>query len=181
MYSVVDDTSPTSNAPLKGGKASIFEGGVRVPMIVAWPNHIKPNTRNDALVQSTDFFPTFVDLIGFKTKPEQFFDGVFFAPALRGESLLTRCHLHLLPPRPTRPRLDPALSLSSPRKLRPHPRVPPRKKGRSPLPPLRPRERHRRDQKPRFQISRNDHQTRCKTNAVLKRNKSGYPLYKPQI
>jgi hypothetical protein len=43
MYSVVDDTSPTRNAPLKGGKASIFEGGVRVPMIVAWPNHIKPS------------------------------------------------------------------------------------------------------------------------------------------
>lgn len=86
MYNEVDGTTPTSNFPLRGGKASMFEGGVRVPMIVAWPDHIKPDSRCDALVQSTDFFPTFVDLLGIKTEPDQKFDGVNIAAALKGEA-----------------------------------------------------------------------------------------------
>ncbi|MDB4507141.1 dihydroxy-acid dehydratase, partial [Akkermansiaceae bacterium] len=66
MYNEIDGTSPTSNFPLRGGKAAMFEGGVRVPMIVAWPGNIAADTRNDALVQSTDFFPTFLDLLPLK-------------------------------------------------------------------------------------------------------------------
>ncbi|MGJ8694702.1 MAG: sulfatase [Verrucomicrobiaceae bacterium] len=85
MYNEVDGTTPTSNFPLRGGKASMFEGGVRVPMIVAWPGHIQPETRSDALVQSTDFFPTFLDLLPLKKEEGQEFDGVSLAPALRGE------------------------------------------------------------------------------------------------
>ena len=85
MYNEVDDTTPTSNAPLRGGKASMFDGGVRVPMIVAWPGTITPETRSDALVQSTDFFPTFVDLLPIKAQPDQKFDGLSIAPALRGK------------------------------------------------------------------------------------------------
>ena len=86
MYNEIDGTSPTSNAPLRGGKASMFEGGVRVPMIVAWPGHIKPDTRNDALVQSTDFYPTFLDLLPLKKEEGQEFDGVSIAFALKGEA-----------------------------------------------------------------------------------------------
>ncbi|MEN8849121.1 MAG: sulfatase [Akkermansiaceae bacterium] len=85
MYNEIDGTSPTSNFPLRGGKATMFEGGVRVPMIVAWPGNIAADTRNDALVQSTDFFPTFLDLLPLKKEEGQEFDGVSIASALKGE------------------------------------------------------------------------------------------------
>jgi len=85
MYNVVDDTSPTSNYPLKGGKASQFEGGIRVPMIVAWPGQIKPASRSDALVQSTDFYPTLLNILELDPAEGQIFDGTSILPALKGK------------------------------------------------------------------------------------------------
>ena len=85
MYNVVDDTSPTSNAPLKGGKASQFEGGIRVPMIVAWPGEIKPASTSDALVQSTDFYPTLLHILKLDPEEGQIFDGTNILPALKGQ------------------------------------------------------------------------------------------------
>jgi arylsulfatase A-like enzyme len=85
MYNTVDNTTPTSNAPLRGGKASMFEGGVRVPMVVAWPGKVEPDTRNDSRVQSDDFYPTILDMLGIKPQPKQKFDGVSFLPALEGK------------------------------------------------------------------------------------------------
>lgn len=61
MYNEVDGTTPTSNRPLRGGKASMFEGGVRVPCVVVWPGITAPGSRSDALVQSEDFYPTLLD------------------------------------------------------------------------------------------------------------------------
>jgi len=87
MYNEIDNTTPTSNRPLRGGKATMFEGGVRVPMIVAWTGYIKPSSTIDSLVQSIDFFPTFVELLGLKAEDDQKFDGISFAKALKGESL----------------------------------------------------------------------------------------------
>lgn len=86
MYNEVDGTTPTSNTPLRGGKATMFEGGVRVPMIVSWPGHIEPASTNDTLVQSIDFFPTFAELLDLKTEESQKFDGVSIAKALKGAS-----------------------------------------------------------------------------------------------
>jgi hypothetical protein len=54
----------TSNLPLSGGKGSLLEGGVRVPLIVAYPPLVKPGSATDAPVQSIDFYPTFLDLVG---------------------------------------------------------------------------------------------------------------------
>jgi arylsulfatase A-like enzyme len=89
MYNLVDDTSPTSNAPLRGGKASQFEGGIRVPMIVAWPGNVAPQSRNNSLVQSTDFYPTLLEILDLKKEEGQIFDGINILPALKGE-LITR-------------------------------------------------------------------------------------------
>ena len=80
------DVPITSNAPLRGGKANIYEGGTREPLIVAWPGQIEAGTRNDqAIVQSIDFFPTLTELCGLD--PPESIDGISFAGALRGGHL----------------------------------------------------------------------------------------------
>ena len=61
MYNEVDATTPTSNRPLRGGKATMFEGGTRVPCVVVWPGVAAAGSRNDALVQSEDFYPSLLD------------------------------------------------------------------------------------------------------------------------
>jgi arylsulfatase A len=48
----------TSNAPLRMGKGSFYEGGIRVPVIARWPGHIKPGSTNETRVSSIDFLPT---------------------------------------------------------------------------------------------------------------------------
>ena len=85
MYNEVDGTTPTSNAPLRGGKATVFEGGIRVPCVVCWPGRVAPGTRSDALIQSTDFYPTFLDVLDLKAREGQQFDGLSIAPALKGQ------------------------------------------------------------------------------------------------
>ena len=86
MYNEVDGTTPTSNAPLRGGKATMFEGGVRVPCIVQWPGVTRPGTRSDAMIQSTDFYPTILGLLDLAPTPDHPLDGVDIGPALRGEA-----------------------------------------------------------------------------------------------
>ena len=88
MYNVVDDgVPPTNNAPLRGGKATIYEGGVRVPCIVVWPGVTKANTTNNDLIHSTDFYPTLLEMTGVDARQGQRFDGVSLAGTLRGRPL----------------------------------------------------------------------------------------------
>ena len=81
------DCPPTSNLPLRGGKATIYEGGTREPMIVVWPGVIKGGSKSDAVVQSIDFHPTVLEMIGLKPKEGLKFDGVSIVPALKGQPL----------------------------------------------------------------------------------------------
>lgn len=85
MYNEVDGVTPTSNAPLRGGKATLYEGGIRVPLVVVWPGKVAAASRSEARVQSPDFFPTLRELLDLPGPAAQRFDGVSFAPALRGE------------------------------------------------------------------------------------------------
>ncbi|MFN7873976.1 MAG: sulfatase [Pirellula sp.] len=78
----------TSNAPYRSGKASNYEGGTRVPLLAVWPGNIAAGSTSDAVVQSTDFFPTLLELTGQDIANKPAFDGVSFAPALRGEAFL---------------------------------------------------------------------------------------------
>jgi hypothetical protein len=78
------DAPPTSNLPLRGGKATMHEGGTREPCIVVWPGVTKPGSTSDALVQSIDFYPTLLEMVGLKPKAGLKLDGMSFAPALRG-------------------------------------------------------------------------------------------------
>ncbi|MCU0796153.1 MAG: sulfatase [Akkermansiaceae bacterium] len=87
MYDRIDGTTPTSNRPLRGGKATVYEGGIRVPCVVSWPGIVAPSTRSDCIIQSSDFYPTILDLLDAKTQEGQHFDGVSIVPALKGETL----------------------------------------------------------------------------------------------
>lgn len=87
MYNEVDGTSATSNAPLRGGKATMYEGGVRGPAIVVQPGVIAAGSRSDEVIQSCDFYPTLLEMLAIKAQPEQFFDGISIVSALHGQGL----------------------------------------------------------------------------------------------
>jgi hypothetical protein len=81
---------PTNNAPLRDGKGRLYEGGVRVPLMVRWPGKIAPGTTNDTVVGCVDVYPTVLDLLGLSPSPSQKIDGVSYASVLRGTGPLTR-------------------------------------------------------------------------------------------
>ncbi len=85
MYNEVDGTTPTSNRPLRGGKATMFEGGTRVPQVIVWPGVTAPGSRSDVLTQSEDFYPTLLDGLRLEPQPDQIFDGVSIMPVLEGQ------------------------------------------------------------------------------------------------
>jgi len=78
-------TTPTSNSPLRGGKGTIFEGGIRVPLVVVWPGVTPPDSRSDALTQLTDFYPTLLAALGVDPPADWTVDGVDIKPALQGK------------------------------------------------------------------------------------------------
>lgn len=96
MYNQVEGGTPTNNYPLRGGKASIYEGGVRVPCIAVWPKHIQANTTNKEIISSIDFYPTLLDITGAKSKNGQVVDGQSLTSVLFDGKSLNRntffCH-----------------------------------------------------------------------------------------
>jgi arylsulfatase A-like enzyme len=60
------NTPATSNAPLRGAKGQLFEGGIRVPLIAYWPGRIPGGRVSEVPVSSLDDFPTFLNLAGVK-------------------------------------------------------------------------------------------------------------------
>ena len=77
----------TDNAPLRGGKGMLYEGGVRVPYIFVWPGHIKPGTTCDQPILSVDFLPTCAEL-GRATVPADV-DGESVVKSLTSEGRAT--------------------------------------------------------------------------------------------
>jgi arylsulfatase A-like enzyme len=78
----------THNLPLKSGKGSTYEGGIREPMMVYWPGVTKPNTVNSQYLIIEDFFPTILEMAGIKNyKTVQKIDGKSFVPNLRNNNL----------------------------------------------------------------------------------------------
>jgi arylsulfatase A-like enzyme len=65
----------TENLPLRRGKGSAYEGGVRVPMIVRWPGVTSPGQVCDEPVMTIDFFPTFQEIAGIKQQAASTIDG----------------------------------------------------------------------------------------------------------
>ena len=79
--------SPTSNVPLRAGKGWLYEGGIRVPMIIRGPGVAAPGSEYHHPVTSTDFYPTLLELAELGSRAEQHLDGVSLAPLLRGEAM----------------------------------------------------------------------------------------------
>lgn len=78
----------TNNYPLRSGKGSVYEGGIREPMIVKWPGVTKPNTINRNPVIIDDFFPSILEMAGVSHKNiVQKLDGESFVPYLKNPSL----------------------------------------------------------------------------------------------
>ncbi len=72
----------TSNYPLKMGKGNIYEGAVRTPFVVSWPDKIKGHQTSEALTISTDIFPTIMGLIKAELALPEDIDGENLAPLL---------------------------------------------------------------------------------------------------
>ncbi len=73
-------------AGLKGNKASIFEGGVRVPLFVRWPGHFPAGGRVQAQCSHVDLFPTFCELAGVALPDDRTIDGKSLLPLLEAGS-----------------------------------------------------------------------------------------------
>lgn len=79
-----------SALPLRGAKGWMYEGGIRVPLIIKWPGKVKAGSESAELVIGTDFYPTILDLAGLPLMPEQHVDGVSLAPILGDQKELGR-------------------------------------------------------------------------------------------
>lgn len=79
-----DPTYGGSNLPLRGKKATLFEGGIRVPCLMRWPGKIKAGAVEDAPFSALDLFPTFCEMAQVDPGAEDLFDGVSLLPALTG-------------------------------------------------------------------------------------------------
>lgn len=86
----VYDAPLTSNAPLRGGKGTIYEGGTREPCLVVWPGQVRPGSKSEAVIQSVDFYPTILEMLGLKPRVGQLQDGLSIVPALRESGSLGR-------------------------------------------------------------------------------------------
>ncbi|CAH1001840.1 Arylsulfatase [Neolewinella maritima] len=71
-----------SNGPLRGYKRDLYEGGIRVPLIVSWPGHIAAGSETELVSAFWDFFPTFSALADAPAPPAT--DGVSLLPTLLG-------------------------------------------------------------------------------------------------
>lgn len=73
------------NAPLKGHKGTMYEGGLRVPFIASWPGKIAPGTTSDLQIAFWDMLPTFADVAHAKVPAGVDIDGISILPTLLGK------------------------------------------------------------------------------------------------
>lgn len=79
------ESKVTSNAPLRGGKSQLYEGGIRVPLIAYWPGKIKGSTVSSTAVNTLDIFPTFSEIANVKVPVVNQYSGTSIWPLLAGK------------------------------------------------------------------------------------------------
>lgn len=77
-----DGRKVTDNSPLRSGKGSLYEGGIRIPLIIRYPGISKPGTICNTPVCSTDLYPTFCGFAGIETNTFRI-DGFSLLPLIR--------------------------------------------------------------------------------------------------
>ena len=87
-YGIPVGTPVSDNSPLRGGKGSIYEGGVRVPGFIIWPGVSKAGSQCEVPFSVVDVLPTLAEICGVKDLPK--LDGRSFAPALAGKAIPER-------------------------------------------------------------------------------------------
>ena len=80
----------TDNAPLRGGKGMLYEGGIRVPYIFRWRGTVAAGTTCSEPINSVDLYPTMLELSGGKKPEGQPLDGVSYVSSLKGSKKLER-------------------------------------------------------------------------------------------
>lgn len=76
------------NYPLRGAKGMLYEGGIRVPLIVSWPGEVEPESKSDVPVHIVDMFATFKELAGGDIPEDKKLDGENLLPLLTGQENL---------------------------------------------------------------------------------------------
>ncbi len=80
----------SKQTPLRSGKANLYEGGIREPLIVRWPGLVTPGSTCSEPVTSVDFFPTFAEIVSAESRLRKPIDGVSLMPLLTGKGPLNR-------------------------------------------------------------------------------------------
>jgi len=83
---LIKGTDGGSAGPLRGGKGSTWEGGMREPTIAWWPGHVPAGSVNDAVAGTIDLLPTFVSLADGAVPASPVIDGRDITPILLGQS-----------------------------------------------------------------------------------------------
>lgn len=78
----------TKQWPLRSGKGSYYEGGIREPLFVYWENEIQPGTKSDIPVTNLDFYPTILEVAGVTKPTGKTLDGKSILPVLTGNGTL---------------------------------------------------------------------------------------------
>ncbi|UCF44345.1 MAG: sulfatase [Planctomycetota bacterium] len=73
---------PKNGLPFRGSKGDLYEGGIRMPLIIRWPQVVRPASICEEVVISNDFFPTFAELAAVTRMPAHL-DGISLAPLLK--------------------------------------------------------------------------------------------------
>jgi arylsulfatase A-like enzyme len=81
--------SPTCNAPLRAGKGWLYEGGIRVPLIIKWPGISDKRHESSVPVCSVDFLPTITEMTN-SVLPETVIDGISIVPIMKGKEIEER-------------------------------------------------------------------------------------------
>jgi len=69
------ETNVTNNHPLRGGKSELYEGGVRVPLLVSWPGQVPTQRVSSICTTNIDFYPTILEAVGLAAPTTQILDG----------------------------------------------------------------------------------------------------------
>jgi arylsulfatase A len=83
-----------SAGPLKGYKRHMYEGGIRVPGIIRWPDRIEGGNVSDVPISNVDIFPTLCRIAGIQPPTDRIIDGSDISPLFTGDEVIRKSPLH---------------------------------------------------------------------------------------